>query len=72
MRLTTEDKVRILARRRGVSLETVAQAMGCSRQNLWKRLHRDSYTPPELERIGDAVGCNVSVVFTDRETGETL
>lgn len=72
MRLSTEDKIRVLSRRKNVPMESIAAAIGCSRQNLWKRLHRETYTLPELERIGAAVGCSVDVVFTDKETGETL
>lgn len=72
MQLTTEDKVRIIAKRKGVTLGDISAAIGCSRQNMWKRLRRGSYTLPELQRIGAAIGCAVDVVFTDTETGETL
>lgn len=72
MRLSISDKVRILARRKGVPMGDLAQAFGTTRQNLWRRLGRESLTLSEYDRIGEALGCSVDVVFTDKETGETL
>ena len=72
MRLKVEDKVKVIAKKKRITLEQIAGEIGCSRQNLWNRLRADSYTPPEIEKIAAAIGCRAEVVFTDIETGETL
>lgn len=72
MDLSISEKLQILARRKGVSVADLAAGLGCSVQNVYKKLHRDKWTLAELETYAARLGCSVAVIFTDTDTGETL
>ena len=68
--ITAAEKIKIIARRKGITQKELAAAFGISRQAFNMKLHRNSFSPPELERVADLLGCSVDLVFTDRTTGE--
>ena len=70
--LTISEKIRLIARRKGVSLTDLAASTGQSRQNLNAKLNRNSWTQKDLDTIAAALGCSAEVIFTDQDTGERL
>lgn len=70
--ITLSEKIRLIARRKGITITELADATGQTRQNLTNKLRRDNLTVEQIQRIAAALGCTVDAIFTDTETGETL
>ena len=70
--LTTNEKLKILAGRAGLSMAALADKLGQSRQNFHHKLQRENFTERQLREIADTLGYDVEVVFTSREDGEKL
>ena len=72
MAVATKDKIVSLAKERGVTMTALSEAFGCTRQNFYYRLGRDKWTIEELKRCAEALGCEVEIVFTDKETKQRV
>ena len=64
MSLSIGEKLRIVMKRQGINMSTLADAIGQSRQNLSNKFARDNFTEKEIQAISDALGCEFSVTFT--------
>ena len=71
MNITTSEKIRLIARRKGVTLTELARRTEQTRQNLNNKLKRNAWTQAELEQVAKALGVSVQIVFTDQD-GTTL
>ena len=54
--MTTSDLVKELCREQNISIAELARRLGQSRQNLAKKLQRDTLTLSELRQIADVLG----------------
>lgn len=72
MGLTAGEKIRVLLKRRGLSVADLAEQTGQTRQNLSNKLSRDNFTEKELQTIAAALGCSYSITFTLNDTGEEI
>ena len=70
--MTISEKIRLLARRRGLTLSALASATEQTVQNLNNKMRRDNFTVKQIIEIGEVLGCDVEITFTDRESGEKL
>ena len=61
--MNTAELVRELCRREKVSIAELARRTGQSRQNLYKKLQRDTLTLSELEAIAEALGVVYAQAF---------
>ena len=63
------EKVRILLRRKKITIAALADMVGSSRQNLTNKLNRDNFTEKELQEIAEALGCRFEgfFIFEDEE-----
>lgn len=69
--MTTSDIIRELCRKQNISMSELARRIGQSRQNLYKKLRRDTLTIDELKQISDALGAKFEQSFT-LPSGEQL
>lgn len=69
MALTMGEKIRILLRRKKITISDLADMVGTSRQNLTNKLNRDNFSEQELIEIAIALGCKFEgfFVFEDGE-----
>lgn len=67
----TSDMIRELCDKQNVSLSEVARQIGQSRQNLYKKLLRDTLTIDEIKQISDVLGVKFEQSFT-LPSGEQL
>ena len=69
MALTMGEKIRILLRRKKITISDLANMVGTSRQNLTNKLNRDNFSEKELQQIAEALGCKFEgfFVFDDGE-----
>lgn len=70
--LTTSEKIRTLAKRKGVTLAAVAERLGYSRQNVNYKLRMANWTESDIKKYADAIDCDYEIIFIDRATGERL
>lgn len=62
--MTTAELIRNLCKKQNISLAELARRIGQTRQNLYKKLQRDTLTIDEIMRIADALGVKFEQSFT--------
>ena len=70
--LTMGEKVKIMLKRRNMTLSQLAESLGQSRQNLSNKMSRDNFTEKELTEIANALNCTYKASFTMYDTGEEI
>ena len=70
--LTISEKIRLLARRRGLTITALAGKIGMTRQNLNVKLRNDNFNTKELQEIAVVLNCSFDSVFTMNDTGERI
>jgi transcriptional regulator with XRE-family HTH domain len=70
--MTVSEKIRLLARRRGITITALAGKIGMTRQNLNMKLKNDNFTVKDLQEIAVALNCSFDTVFTMNDTGEKV
>jgi transcriptional regulator with XRE-family HTH domain len=63
MALSMGEKIRIVLRRKKMTITDLAIAIGTSRQNLTNKLNRDNFSEKELQQIAEALGCRFEGYF---------
>ena len=72
MRLTTNEQIRLLCSRAGLSLSDLARATGQTPQNLNNKLNRDRFTVQELQAIAAAFGGEIVITWMDKDGNSML
>lgn len=69
MSLSMGEKMRILLKRKKMTIVDLAAAIGTSNQNLSNKLSRDNFTEQELCKIAEVLGCRFEgfFIFEDGE-----
>ncbi|MDD6389263.1 MAG: helix-turn-helix transcriptional regulator [Firmicutes bacterium] len=62
--MNTSDLIRKLCEKQNVSISELSRRIGQSRQNLYKKLLRDTLTLDEIKQISDALGVKFEQSFT--------
>lgn len=62
--MTTAELIKILCKQQNISIAELARRIGQSRQNLYKKLQRDTLTIDEIKQIADALGVKFEQSFT--------
>lgn len=70
--LSSSEKIRIILKRKNMSITDLADKLGTSRQNLNNKLARDNFVEKDLHEIAEAIGCDLNIIFTDKESKENL
>ncbi|MDK2919952.1 MAG: hypothetical protein PWQ37_2685 [Candidatus Petromonas sp.] len=71
MAFSMGEKIRIVLRRKKMTITDLATAIGTSRQNLTNKLNRDNFSEKELQQIAEALGCRFEGYFIF-ENGERV
>lgn len=72
MPLSIGEKIRVLMNRREMTLGTLAEKIGTTRQNLSNKLSRDNFSEKEIRAIAEALDCIYETKLTMRDTGEEI
>ena len=64
MPMTTAELIKNLCKQQNMSVAELARRIGQSRQNLYKKLQRDTLTIDEIKQIADALGVKFEQSFT--------
>ena len=57
MNLTMGEKIRVILKRRGMTVAQLADLTNQTRQNLSNKLTRDNFQEKDIEAIAEALGC---------------
>ena len=63
MAFTMGEKIRILLRRKKITISALAKMIETTRQNLTNKLNRDNFTEKELQQIAEVLGCSFEGYF---------
>ena len=61
MEFSIYEQLKIAMKRKGQSVETIAQVLGCSRQNLNQKLLRHNMRVEDLEQIAPILGYDLII-----------
>ncbi len=67
MNLTMGEKIRILLKRKDVTLVELSSRIGTTNQNLANKLKRDNFSMKELDDIAEALGCTFEGYFVETD-----
>lgn len=70
MDISISEYLKLVIARKRLKYGDIAEALGCSRQNLNKKFLRNSWTEESLKAIAAAMGCDLRIVLIDKESGE--
>ncbi|MEG2291264.1 MAG: helix-turn-helix transcriptional regulator [Clostridium sp.] len=69
MALTMGEKIRILIKRKKITISELANSIGTTNQNLSNKLTRDNFSEKELQQIAEALGCKFEGFFVFEDCG---
>lgn len=72
MPLTFGEKIKIILKRRNITVSQLADSLGTSRQNLSNKFSRDNFQEKEMLEITQKLDCTYTSNITMNDTGETL
>ncbi len=70
--MTVSEKIRLLLRRRKITITALADKIGLSRQRITYKLKEDNFTVSDLEKIAAALGCTFEGCFIMNDTNERI
>ena len=66
------ETIRIIMIKRNMTGKDLADALGCSTQNVYARLKKDNWSEEQLQKIAERLNCKLNITFTLNDTGETF
>lgn len=72
MSLTMSEKIKVVLKRRGMTMGQLAEKTGQTRQNLSNKMTRDNFPEKELRDIADALDCDLESYLVMRDSGERV
>ena len=72
MNLSMGEKIRIILKRRGMTVAQLADLTEQTRQNLSNKLTRDNFQEKDLEIIAKALNCEYEAYFVMKDTGDRV
>lgn len=72
MNLTMGEKIRVMLKRRGMTVAQLADLTNQTRQNLSNKLTRDNFQEQDIKAIAEALNCEYEAYLVMRDTGEKI
>ena len=72
MGLTMSEKIKVVLKRRGMTMGELAEKTGQTRQNLSNKMTRDNFPEKELRQIAEALDCELESYLVMEDTGERV
>jgi len=66
MKLTMGEKLRILLKRKNVTIVELSRRLGTTNQNMANKLKRDNFSVKELDDIAKALDCEFEGYFVEK------
>lgn len=65
-------QIRVMQALKNLDNTQTAVLIGTSRQNFSNKCKRNNFTINDLQKISNALGFDMEIIFTDRETGKKI
>ena len=72
MGLTTAEKIKIVLKRRKMTMGELAEKTNQTRQNLSNKMTRNNFPEKELKEIAEALDCELKTALIMKDTGEKI
>lgn len=72
MNLTMAEKIRVVLKRRGMTVAQLADLTNQTRQNLSNKLTRDNFQEQDIKVIAEALNCDYEAYLVMKDTGEKV
>ena len=72
MALTMGEKIKVILKRRNMTLSQLAEKTGQSRQNMSNKMSRDNFTEKEMLEISQKLNCTYKGRVIMNDTGDEL
>lgn len=72
MSLSVSEKIKVVLKRRGLTMGQLADKTEQTRQNLSNKMTRDNFPEKELREIANALDCDLEINLVMRDTGEKI
>ena len=72
MGLTTSEKLKIILKRRKMTMGNLAEKTGQTRQNLSNKMSRDNFSEKEIRELAAALDCEYEMHLVMKDTGEKI
>ncbi len=72
MALSTSEKIKVMLKRRGMTLKELSEKLGQKGSNLSNKLSRDNFPEKEIKEIAAALDCEYEAYFVMRDTGDKV
>ena len=72
MALSTSEKIKVMLKRRGMTLKELSEKLGQKGSNLSNKLSRDNFPEKEIKKIAAALDCEYEAYFVMRDTGDKV
>ena len=66
------ETIKMVMVKRNKNGKDLAEALGCSSQNVYSLLKKDHWSEEQLRKIGDALNCDLKIGFQLRDSKETF
>ena len=70
MVLSFAEQIRTILHRKNMSVDELSNILGISRQNFWQQMKRDNFREKDMQKIAEAIGCDVIIEVKPKETAE--
>jgi DNA-binding Xre family transcriptional regulator len=70
--LTTIEKIKVIADRRGMTNTQLAESTNMTRQNLANKISRGDLRESDMKKLAAALGCSLKITFVFNDTGEEI
>jgi len=72
MNLSMGEKIRVILKRRGMTVAQLADLTKQTRQNLSNKLARDNFQEQDIKAIAEALNCDYEAYLVMRDSGEKV
>jgi len=72
MNLTMGEKIRVILKRRGMTVAQLAELTNQTRQNLSNKLTRDNFQEQDIKAIAEALNCEYEAFLVMKDSGERV
>ena len=72
MGFTMSEKIKVVLKRRRMTMGELAEKTGQTRQNLSNKMTRDNFPEKELRQIAEALDCELESHLVMKDTGERV
>lgn len=72
MSISFGEKIKIILKRKNMTIGELAERTGQTRQNLSNKFSRDNFSEKEIREFAEILDCEFNFYFTMNDTEETI